>query len=75
MEHIFDIWPSLAALAKDMGSPYQTVVAWKRRGRIPADRDLDLIEAARRRGALVTLEEMAKSRRLPRAPETERDAE
>jgi len=63
MEHIAHIWPSIAALASDLGRPYQTVAAWKLRGRIPADYDLDLIEAARKRGKRLTLEELAEARR------------
>ena len=57
------IWPTLADLASDLGKPYQTVAAWKQRGRVPADHDLDLIEAARKRGADLTLEELAQARR------------
>jgi hypothetical protein len=68
MEHILTIWPTLADLAADLQKPYQTVAAWKQRGRIPADHDLDLIEAAKRRGRTLTLEELARARRaLPAA--------
>lgn len=57
------IWPTLAALAQDLGKPYPTVAAWKQRGRIPADYDLDLIEAAKRKGAVLTLDQLAQARR------------
>lgn len=63
MEHISYIWPKMAALAADLGLPYQTVAAWKWRGRIPADYDLDLIEAARKRGHTLTLDQLAAARR------------
>ena len=63
MEHIAHIWPTMASLAVDLGKPYQTVAAWKLRGRIPADYDLDLIEAAKRRGHKLTLSALAEARR------------
>ena len=62
MEHILNIWPNLKALADDIGSPYQTVAAWKQRGRIPADHDFALIAAASRRGEVLTLETLANAR-------------
>lgn len=65
MEHIFDIWPKLSDLANDLGGlPYQTVAAWKRRKRIPAAYDLDLVAAAKKRGHKLTLDEIARSRRV-----------
>ena len=63
MEKIFHIWPSLVALAGDIGKPYPTVAAWKQRKRIPADYDFDLIEAAQKRGHVLTLEQIAQARR------------
>ncbi len=63
MEHISHIWPTMADLAADLGKPYPTVAAWKQRGRIPADYDFDLIEAASARGKILTLEDLAKARR------------
>lgn len=63
MRHIFAIWPTLSDLASDLGVPYPTVASWKQRGRIPADRDLDIIAAAARRGARITLEDLAHARR------------
>lgn len=62
MENILHIWPSMAELAADLGKPYQTVAAWKQRGRIPADYDLRLIEAAKKRGKHLTLEQLAHAR-------------
>lgn len=63
MEHITHIWPKIADLAADLGKPYPTVAAWKQRGRIPADYDLDIIAAAKRRGKRLTLEQLAAARR------------
>ncbi|MWP39405.1 carph-isopro domain-containing protein [Cereibacter azotoformans] len=62
MENIFRIWPSLADLAADLSKPYPTVAAWKQRGSIPASYDLDLIAAAGRRGAELTLLDLAQAR-------------
>lgn len=63
MSRVFQIWPSAADLAREIGENPITVRAWRRRGSIPADRDLALIEAARRRGEDLTLEELAAARR------------
>lgn len=62
MEEIFDIWPTVAAFAKDLGFPYPTVASWRHRG-IPAKHDLEVIKAAERRGKVVTLLQLAKSRK------------
>lgn len=64
MEQIFALWPSLAALSKDLGREYTTVASWRQRGSIPAKFDLDLIEAAAKRGKTLTLEELASARRV-----------
>lgn len=63
MEKIISLWPSMSELAADLRKPYSTVNAWKQRGRIPAKFDLDLIEAANKRGAALTLEQLAAARR------------
>lgn len=68
MDHIKHIWPTMAELAADLGKPYSTVAAWKQRGRIPPDRDFDLIEAARAKGETLTIEELAKARRTVAQP-------
>jgi hypothetical protein len=64
MEQIIRIWPSLALLATDLGVPYPTVAAWRQRGSIPARYDLDLVEAARRRGHELALSDLAEARRM-----------
>lgn len=63
MKHLKRIWPSPSALAADLGLPYTTVHSWFARERIPASRDLDLVEAAARRGEVLTLEDLAAARR------------
>lgn len=63
MQHIRHIWPTVKDIADDLGIPYTTAHSWGVRGRIPADYDLDLIEAARKRGKRLTLEELAEARR------------
>lgn len=45
-------------LAKSLALPITTVHAWKRRGRIPADRFGDILEAARASGIALTADEM-----------------
>lgn len=52
MTHIETIekWPSLSEFAADLGVPYGTAKAMKRRGSIPADRWVDVVEKARARG-------------------------
>jgi hypothetical protein len=47
---LFSLWPSDADLVRDLGLPYQTVVAWKQRGSVPVAYWYDLIRAAHRRG-------------------------
>jgi hypothetical protein len=47
---LFSLWPSDADLVRDLGLPYQTVVAWKQRGSIPVAYWYNLIRAAHRRG-------------------------
>lgn len=63
MEQIFDMWPSMADFARDMGEKYPTVAAWKQRRNIPAHRDFDVVAAANRRGLALTIEELARARR------------
>ena len=63
MENIFDIWPTTADLASDLGVPYTTAASWRARGNIPAKHDLDLIAAAAARGREVKLETLAAMRR------------
>lgn len=47
---ILSLWPRDADVARDIGAPYQTVSAWRRRGTIPPSYWQKLLTAARRRG-------------------------
>ncbi len=58
MQNLSHIWPTSADLARDLGLPYPTVSAWRARG-IPARRFADIVRAARRRGVVLTMEELA----------------
>lgn len=64
MQHIKHIWPKVKDLSDDLGVPYTTAHSWVIRGRIPADYDIDIIRAAKKRGAKLTLEDLAKARRV-----------
>lgn len=46
---VIDRWPSMQALADDLGVPYTRVQVMKHRGRISADYWMDLVSAAKRR--------------------------
>jgi hypothetical protein len=58
---IIDLWPTMSALATDVGlhDKYQTVAAWKRRDRIPPDYWIAVVRAAKRRDLPVTYETLA----------------
>lgn len=62
MDHIKHIWPTVRELADDLGLPYTTVHSWSVRGRIPADYDMALIDAAKSRGMALGLESLAIAR-------------
>lgn len=62
MSHIqiIEKWPSLSDFAADLGVAYGTAKAMKRRGSIPADRWVDVVEKAKARGVKnITLEALA----------------
>jgi len=61
MDEIFEIWPSLADLARDLRLPYPTVASWKQRG-VPANRDPDVIAAALDRGHELTYTQLHAAR-------------
>lgn len=54
IEDIFGIWPSLAAMARDIGRDYQTVAKWAQRKRIPPESWDVVIAAAARREVPIT---------------------
>ena len=62
MQHIKHIWPTVKDVSEALGVPYTTAHSWKIRGRIPADYDLPLIVAAKKRGKKLTLRELADAR-------------
>jgi len=57
MQKLLTIWPSMAALALDLGLPYPTVSAWNQRG-IPRRRYRQIIAAARMRGQIITADDL-----------------
>lgn len=57
MERLFDIWPTVAALAEALKLPVQTVYSWRSRG-IPHRRFPELIAAAKSAGHDLTYEEL-----------------
>lgn len=54
IQDIFGIWPSVSVMADDLGRGYDTVLAWRTRGRIPEDAWTDVIAAAEKRGHALT---------------------
>ena len=58
-------WPSVAALAEDIGVPRHIVYRWRLRDSIAAEHDVALVAAAKRRGVYLTFEDLAHSRSVP----------
>lgn len=59
---IIDLWPSLSAFAEDLGVPYGTAKAMRRRGSIPAQYwKRTVAKAAERKIDGVTLEVLAEA--------------
>ncbi len=59
IQDIFRIWgDSVSPMAADLGRPYDTVLAWKIRKRIPEDAWQDVIAAAAKRGRSITLDDI-----------------
>ncbi len=56
---IIAFWPSPDALAAELGAKPETVRKWRQRNRIPANRWLAVIRAAKKGGVDLTAEEMA----------------
>ncbi len=59
---IISRWPSRIGLAADTDRKLTTINSWWRRNSIPGDRDVALVDAARRRGLFLTFEDLARSR-------------
>ncbi len=62
MQQVFEIWPTTAQMARELGEKEVTVRAWKRRGRIPAEKDIELVRTAKSHGKNLTFENLAKIR-------------
>ena len=62
MDHIFDAWPTVADMARDIGKKPVTVRSWRNRGSIPGEYDLLIIERAKLRGVDIRLEDLAQAR-------------
>ena len=62
MQIVFELWPSVAQMARDLGEKDVTVRAWKARGNIPAGQDVKLVNAARKLGKALTYEHLARLR-------------
>lgn len=52
---IFGVWPSVGVMATELERGYDTVLAWRTRGRIPEDAWTDVIGAAAKRGAQLSI--------------------
>jgi Bacteriophage CI repressor helix-turn-helix domain len=62
MKRIFNIWPTVAEMARELDKPYQTVASWKSRGSIPGEFDTDIVRCAKVRGVDLTFEQIALER-------------
>jgi hypothetical protein len=47
---LINLWPSLREFADDLGVLYGTAKAMRRRGKVPAEHWLRMVEAAKERG-------------------------
>jgi hypothetical protein len=56
---VIDQWPTVTALAEDIGEKLETVRKWKTRRRIPSHRWLAVAKAARSRGIELTVNDLA----------------
>lgn len=62
MDEVFTIWPTTADMARDIGVNPITARHWRRRKSIPAWYDAAIVDAAKRRGAKLTFEDLARAR-------------
>lgn len=49
IDDVFDLWKSIAEMARDVNRKYQTVSKWEQRGRIPPEAFDSVIVAAARK--------------------------
>lgn len=59
-KNVIELWPSVTALAKDLGEKPETVKKWKFRNSIPSYHWSRLISAAQGRGYSLTFEQLSK---------------
>ncbi len=59
---IISRWPSRKVMAKDIGKTAATINLWVHRGNIPAEYDVELMAAAKKRGVFLSYEELAMTR-------------
>ncbi|MEM8581222.1 MAG: hypothetical protein AAGF50_08515 [Pseudomonadota bacterium] len=62
MDFVFDIWPTVAEMARETGYRYQTVNSWKARKSIPVHAFPVIVEAAARRGTKVSMDRLVSAR-------------
>jgi len=70
VEAILSLWPSQAALARDIGEDPSVVRMWKYRQWIPPEYDFRIVTAGRKRGIIITLESIALIRESARPADT-----
>lgn len=66
LRDIFGIWPSLQAMADDIGQKADTVYRWKRSGRIPEQHWPAVIQKAALREHHVTANHLLAANRTPK---------
>lgn len=75
LQDIFSkIWPSVRALAKDIGEEYDTVLRWRLRGRIPEEHFEKLIQKAAIREHFITAGQLLAANKKPGRRGRPRDA-
>ncbi len=55
-------WPLRKVMAKDIGKTRATINLWVHRDNIPAEYDVELMAAAKKRGVFLSYEELAQMR-------------
>jgi hypothetical protein len=56
---VISLWPSIEAMAEDVGAKEPAVRKWQQRDRIPADYWFSVAGAANRRGETISVEKLA----------------
>jgi hypothetical protein len=58
IQDIFQIWPSVTVMAREVGAPFDRARKWLHCGRIPVDVWPAVIAAAEKRGRKLTADEL-----------------